>query len=156
MARSRGEANEALYRARILLSAWDTARAEGRWPEHQLLAAYLPAVRLHLRSAYGWFLLAVSGEEEAAVSEPPATVAQLPEPPAGRERPPELAEFARLEHVGWLADMLAVETARPAPMVAGNNLLGSDRETPGFAVASRWAQSLADTMQRMDDSLNEC
>ena len=69
--RTRGAANQSLYRARLLLAAWDRARGEPV-PEAQLQGAFYPAVRLHLRQAYGWFLLAVSGVAEASAADAPA------------------------------------------------------------------------------------
>ena len=89
MAGSRGKANQSLYRARILLDAWDRARDEGVREDH-LLETFLPAVRLHLREAYGWFLLAVSGFEEPLDKDLPRTTRDTPAPEPGRARSPEL------------------------------------------------------------------
>lgn len=157
MAGSRGKANQSLYRARILLDAWDRARDEGVRDDH-LLETFLPAVRLHLREAYGWFLLAVSGHEEPLENHLPVSTTDIPAPELGRARSPELQEFAALEGEGWLAQML--EEGTPGQSVALQTpptaLLGSDREAPGYAVARDWSRRLAETMARMDDSLNEC
>lgn len=160
MPRTRGEANQSLYRAQVLLACWDRERSGGRYSDHLLRQAFLPAVRLHLCAAYGWFLLAVSGVEEANSANRPERVADLPAPEPGRARPPELQEFSLLESDGWVADMLSesedgvgVGVARPA---AGAALLVSDRAAPDFALAMRWAESLEAIMLRMDDSLAEC
>ncbi|MEO1079055.1 MAG: DUF6586 family protein [Pseudomonadota bacterium] len=160
MSRSRGAANRSLYRARILLECWDKARDEARVPQDQLTEAFLPAVRNHLRDAYGWFLRSVAGIEEAPdASPPPSSTQELPEHEAGRARPPELAEFALLERDGWLAELLASSSESAtgtAPTQWSPNVLGSDRQAPGFAVAEDWLRRLNATMQRMDDSMAEC
>lgn len=123
-----------------------------------MLEAFLPAVKLHLGQAYGWFLLSVSGVEESALNRPPGKVADLPAPAMGQMHAPELAEFSQLEIDGWLADMLNdTELGNPAAQLAsGDGLLVSDRQSPGCAVAAGWASSLGEIMARMDDSLAEC
>lgn len=155
MTRTRGAANQCLYRARILLDSWESARAAGRFPEDQLTGAFLPAVRAHLRAAYGWFLLATAGVDEAVSDRLPSSTADLAPPEAGRSHPPELREFALLEARGWLGELLDDPvTGTIASAAAG--LLGSDRAPPGHAVARRWADELTATMQRMDDFRAEC
>ncbi len=159
MSRSRGAANRSLYRARILLESWDSARDQERFPEEQLTGAFLPAVRGHLQDAYGWFLRSATGVEEAADTVPlPRCTDDLAEPEAGRALPPELAEFALLEREGWLAELLASpqDAGEEAPAQWSPNVLGSDRQAPGFAVAEEWYRRLNATMQRMDDSMAEC
>ncbi|MEM9313547.1 MAG: hypothetical protein AAGA95_02885 [Pseudomonadota bacterium] len=160
MSRSRGAANRSLYRARILLECWDRERDEARFPQEQLTDAFLPAVRKHLQDAYGWFLRSLAGIEEASdASPPPGSTQELPEPEAGRARPPELAEFALLERDGWLAELLLSSPesgARTATAQWSPNVLGSDQQAPGFAVAEEWWRRLNATMQRMDDSVAEC
>lgn len=159
MSRTRGAANQSLYRARILLDSWDRNVAEGPIPERQLLGAYLPAVRAHLLEAYGWFLLAVSGLDDATRDRLPRVVAELPPPEPGRERPPELREFALLEGDGWLAelldDALAASADEPAGAAPVRAVLGSDRPRASLAGAQVWLRELTATMQRMDDSLAE-
>jgi len=160
MSRTRGAANRSLYRARILLESWKREETEERVPAHDLLGAFLPAVRAHLLEGYGWFLLAVSGRDDAAGEQVPSVVADLPAPEPGRERPPELREFARLEQQGWLAELLdsaLASTVDAATAGAGSNsLLGSDRPRASRAQAQVWLRELTATMQRMDDSLAEC
>ncbi|WP_439107068.1 hypothetical protein [Congregibacter sp.] len=162
MSRTRGEANQALYRARILLEAWDRMRSEARHTESALIDGFLPAVRMHLLEAYGWFLLAVSGVEEASSLTLPANTGDLPRPDAGKALSPEIAEFTQLEKTGWLAQMLEdTSGAGPSPGAQSSvqsvqGLLVSDREVAGFAVVMAWADALSATMTRMDDSLSEC
>jgi hypothetical protein len=152
---TRGAANRSLYRARILLDGWDDARERRGVDEEALREAFLPAVRLHLLEAYGWFLLAVAGQESVTDEAlRPSSTADLAPPEAGKALAPELREFALLERDGWIADLLA--TPGPAPAAARRDLLGSDRSAPGLAVAEGWWRRLNATMQRMDDFLVEC
>jgi hypothetical protein len=155
---NRGRANQALFEARILLDGWESALQQARWRPQAVGSAYLAAIRLHLLHAYGWFLLAVAGADEMPdPAQLPATVQDLPLPPPGRERPPELREFAMLERDGWLGDMLrsgVAASSAGAGMNAG--LLGSDREAPGPGVVAQWHEALAGIMARMDDALSEC
>ncbi|WOJ94244.1 hypothetical protein R0135_03530 [Congregibacter variabilis] len=161
MPRTRGEANRALYRARILLEAWDRLRVEARHAESVLIGAFVPAVRLHLRDAYGWFLLSVSGVDDSLAADLPGSTRDLPAPPAGKALIPELAEFSQLENTGWLAQLLAgePEAGYDGPVAAGRGasqgLLVSDREPLGYAVVLAWADALTAIMSRMDDSLAE-
>jgi hypothetical protein len=159
VSRTRGAANRSLYRARILLESWSREEEGGRVPSQQLLGAFLPAVRAHLLEAYGWFLLAVSGRDDAPRASLPTVVADLPAPEPGRELPPELREFALLERDGWLAELLddALAASADEPGAApGSAVLGSDRPRLSLAAARVWLRELTATMQRMDDSLAEC
>jgi hypothetical protein len=154
---TRGAANRSLYRARILLDCWDEARDHGRIGDAQLRDAFLPAVRLHLREAYGWFLLAVAGQD--AITDDtarPSCTAELTPPEAGKAVAPELREFELLERDGWIADLMAWPAAEEGPAGAPSMVLGSDRSVPGLAVAESWWQHLNGIMQRMDDLLVEC
>ena len=156
MARTRGAANLALYRARLVIGAWERAHSEPI-PPAQLSGAFLPVVRLHLRDAYGWFLLAVSGVEEAPGLSLPQCVNDLPPPEDGVALVPELAEFRLLERGGWLWEMLQASSEEQPPVrsSARGALLGSDRDVSGPGVAMRWANELESIMARMDDSLAE-
>jgi hypothetical protein len=130
-------------------------RDEATYPAEQLAGAFLPALKLHLGRAYGWFLLSASGVEQVAEPSLPRDTADLPAPDPGRARPPELGEFALLEQSGWIGDMLREEplTARSGSGAGG--LLISDQQRPGYAIAASWVDSLAQIMARMDDSLAE-
>lgn len=138
-----------------MLESWELAKSGGRHNETQLTAAFLPAVRSQLLNAYGWYLLAVSGEEESSATEPPTSVSDLERPPAGRAIAPEIREFSSLEHDGWLAELLA----DPGNLLAADRpdraLLGSDKTVPGYPVVRAWEKSLEAAIQRMDDSLVE-
>lgn len=154
---NRGRANQALFEARILLEGWEAALQDARRRPEQLGPAYLDAIRMHLGRSYGWFLLAVAGGEDVSdATALPQRVDDLPAPPPGREHPPELREFARLEREGWLSEMLASRGATSATRPTAQGLLGSDRDAPGTAVVAGWLDAWAATMARMDDALDEC
>jgi len=157
VASSRGAANGALYRARILLETWESARETQRHPEAYLAAAFLPAVRDQLIQAYGWFLLAVAGIDEVPGGRPPRSTRDLPALEPGKALPPEVREFALLEDEGWVGELLAERDVSPAPRArVPAAVLTSDTALPGPSVVGRWADRLAATMERMDDSLAEC
>ena len=163
---------EALYSASILLDAWETAAASASHREEPLGRAFRPAVILHLRRAYGWSLLAVSGaDDETDPERLPGCVEDVPPPPVGRTVVPELREFELLEREGWVGDMLAAavssagfsgtrapgpDASRPAPGMQSASLLGSDRAPTGPGELRQWQERLTATLVRMDDLLAEC
>jgi hypothetical protein len=150
---NRGLANRALHLAAILVDSWEQTRA-GSADRAAVDAAFLPAVRLHLCRAYGWFLLAVTtADTQPDAARLPVCVRDLPAPPAGRTLMPEVREFAILEREGWLAALLAGDTPQTVPTSA---TIASDRDAPGPARARQWLAELQGIMMRMDDSLSEC
>ena len=154
MSGNRGLANQALFQARILLDGWEHCAEARLRSADQLSAAFRPAVLLHLRNAYGWFLLAVAGlDTEPDPMALPREAGAVPEPPPGRAVAPELREFALLERDGWLGDMLSARHGRSG---AAPGLLGSDRQPPGIGDFRRWCDALEQVMHRMDDSLDDC
>lgn len=155
MSIARANANQALYLAKILLSAWRRDSDAAEVADASLRQAYLPAVRMHLVHAYGWFLLEVRGEELSAGMAPPAGVAELPEISAGRAVAGELREFQRLEQDGWLASLLAATTAAQSASRAPGNLASPAIALEDLAQASAWADSLESLFGRMRDSLDE-
>lgn len=157
--RTRGKANESLHFARVLLRAWDVSREHSTDSPRAVRAAFMPAVKFHLEYAYGWFLMAVSGEETTNQPEPPFRVAALSPPPAGRMAPPELSEFALLEATGWIGDMLSPDIESPpssSPAGGASSLLVSDQGPADYALAMDWALRLEGIMARIDDSMAEC
>ncbi|MFT4769837.1 MAG: hypothetical protein ACI8RN_002991 [Glaciecola sp.] len=136
-------------------------RTESTHAELALLGGFVPAVRLHLVEAYGWFLLSVSGVDDSLATDLPRSTRDLCGPEAGLARIPEIAEFAQLENSGWLSQLLMDETDESPGNIAtlptgpGQSLLVSDRQPPGYAVVLAWADALAVIMTRMDDSLAE-
>ena len=155
MSSARGQANQKLYLARILLTAWRDALAAQQLPVQVLTEAFLPAIRQHLGDAYGWFLLEVSGSD--AVGQPlPHNCGDLPAPAEGKVVAGEIREFQQLETTGWLATMLQTDDAvsLPATRSPGNlasaapNLIGPDD-------AEAWLENLAVLFGRMSESLDE-
>ena len=51
-------ANQSLYHAGILLSAWSHAKASGEAPERAITLAFAAPVQARLLDGYGWLLLA--------------------------------------------------------------------------------------------------
>ncbi len=95
MSSLRGQANQGLYLAKILLAAWQRDLDAESLPARAVGEAYLPAMRLHLRRAYGWFLLEISRPDQAP-PEPPSTTSELPDVGTGKAVPPEIRECAIL------------------------------------------------------------
>ena len=154
MSSARSQANHKLYLAKIQFDAWRQALAAQQVAATTLNQAFLPAVREHLRGAYGWFLLAVSGLEDTG-SRPPRQCADLPPVPEGKAVPGEIREFRQLEASGWLADLLGdpsvvADTARSA-----GNLASAVSGVPDTAQAAAWIDQLEALFSRMSDSLDE-
>jgi hypothetical protein len=153
---NRGYANQALFEARILLDAWELAAEHRSYSVDALAKAFSPGTLMHLRHGYGWFLLAVSdADTQADPAALPMRVDDVPAPPQGRARAPELGEFSRLESQGWLGDMLRAGEWQGLQVSQSANVLGSDRSSPALGEFSAWAAALASIMARMDDSLGE-
>lgn len=149
---TRGRANHSLYLARILLQGWRDALSARATPGNTLSQAYLPAVRLHLADAYGWFLLEITRPGEMPGS-PPHSVTRLPDMADGKAVPGEVREFQQLEQEGWIGDMLAAGDAVAVAGRSADNLATS--ATPGPEDAARWADALQQLFDRMGDSLDE-
>lgn len=155
--RTRGKANESLHFARVLLRAWDVSREHSADSPRAVRAAFMPAVKLHLEHAYGWFLMAVSGEDTTNEPTPPFRVASLRPPPAGRMAAPELSEFALLEASGWIGDMLSPDLESSSSLAgSASSLLVSDQGPADYPLALDWASRLEGIMARIDDSMAEC
>jgi hypothetical protein len=152
---ARGQANHYLYLARLVLAAWQRERAAEQVPAATLDAAFGPGCHAHLQAAYGWFLLAVTGAEEAPASIP-GRVAELPPIPAGKAVPAEIREFELLERGGWLADLLAWQPDVPGQVTRrADNLARPAGQAAGPAEFAGWTQALEDAIARMGDSLDE-
>lgn len=152
MSSARGHANHALYLARILLAAWRRDIEAESVAAVTLTAAYLPAVRAHLASAYGWFLLEIT-RPGALPDNPPRGVYELPEIGAGKALPGEIREFQKLEERGWIGDMLAADG--PAAVASSASNLAVAAPLSGPEQASLWADQLQAMFDRMGDSLDE-
>lgn len=155
MSSPRARANHKLYLAKIQLQAWHNALATQQVAATTLAQAFLPAVRMHLLDAYGWFLLAVSGEDTLP-ERPPHSTAELPPVSQGRAVCGEVLEFRQLEQGGWLAELLLeADDITSGPRSAGN-LASAGASVVGPEVAGQWLEQLAGLFGRMGDSLDEC
>ena len=152
MSSARGQANHALYLARILLAAWRRDLNAESVANVTLTQAYLPAIREHLALAYGWFLLEIT-RPGALPETPPGCVAQLPGIVEGKAIPGEIREFQRLEQDGWIGDMLAADTT--SSVVPSPDNLATVAPVAGPNQASLWADQLQSVFDRMGDSLDE-
>ena len=152
MSSARGQANHALYLARILITAWRRDLDLETVATVTLTQAYLPAIRHHLGNAYGWFLLEIT-RPGGLPAQPPGRVAELADVVAGKAVPGELVEFQTLEDGGWIGDMLSGE-ASPAPTISAGNL-AMNAPPAGPQEAAGWADQLQSLFDRMGDSLDE-
>lgn len=152
MSSARGQANHALYLAQILLSAWRRDMETETVASIALTQSYLPAIRLHLANAYGWFLLEIT-RPGGLPERPPQCIAELPGVAEGKALPGEIREFQQLEQDGWIGDMLAGEFS-PAPISSPGNLAVA-APAAGPELAARWAEQLRGLFDRMADSLDE-
>ena len=100
MSSARGQANHALYLARILIDAWQRDSDARSVAATILSQAYAPAIREHLVTAYGWFLLEVT-RPGALPEQPPRSLSELPDVSDGKALPGEIREFHRLEQDGF-------------------------------------------------------
>ncbi len=152
MGSARGEANQALYLARILIKAWQRDGEQQDVAATTLARAYVPAVREHLIAAYGWFLLEIT-RPGALPEQPPRGLAELPEIAAGKALPGEIREFQQLESEGWIAEMLQASPDAQTTSSAANLAVVTSGPTP--AVVEDWADRLQALFDRMGDSLDE-
>lgn len=147
MSSARGQANHHLYLARLLLDAWGPAREAGELRVTLVDQAWAPAVRLHLRLAWGWFLLSLAQPAQWP-EEFPACCDDLPAPPAGRSLPGELGECRQLEETEWLSAILRKTPPvldKPARGSLATSVdTGSDPET--LDAARRHLQALFDRL----------
>jgi hypothetical protein len=153
---ARGQANQALYLARILLAAWRRDLEAESVAAVTLTGAYLPGVRQHLIDAYGWFLLEIT-RPGALPGQPPRSLSELPEVAEGvaegKALPGEIREFQQLEQGGWIGDMLSGDSLTPAPSRASSLAVAAPLTGP--EQAALWADQLQTLFDRMGDSLDE-
>ena len=152
MSSARGQANHALYLARILIEAWRRDLGDERVAAKTLASAYMPAIRARLTDAYGWFLLEIT-RPGSLPDKPPQSLAELPEIAQGKALPGEIREFQRLEGEGWIGEMLADESA-PAQASSPLNLAVAVTQADPDQAAT-WANLLQQLFDRMGDSLDE-
>ena len=159
MSSHRARANHALYCAGMLISSWRGALEASHFPPRALNDAFLPAVHLHLRQAYGWFLLELSGAGDWSTA-PPACTADLPPVPTGKAVPSEIKEFQRLENDGWVGEFLAARSTapavRPARSMRGQGALTVSVIDDGDCdAAAQWKRDFEALFERMGDALDE-
>jgi len=154
----RGLANHSLYLARIQLAAWSAELEREIIPAATLAQAFAPAACDHLKRAYGWFLLTLSGHSDTSIA-PPRCCSELPEIATGKALPAEIKEFAQLEQAGWLAELLSFQITapsqhRPVPGHRGN-LAVQTSGYPSAVEVTGYANQLDAHMARMSNSLDE-
>lgn len=160
MSSARAQANQKLYHARILINCWRSALDAEQVASRVLEQAFGTAICDHLAGAYGWFLLEVAQPARMPAT-PPRRCADLPGTDQGKETPPEILEFQKLETQPWLAQILD-----PVSMPAGRLMAGTQAGNPqnlaieseqGFCPeqADQWHAQLNSLFQRMTDSLDE-
>ncbi|MFV8817387.1 DUF6586 family protein [Haliea sp. E17] len=150
---ARGQANHCLYLARILGAAWRRDSDAQSVAASTLAQAYLPAVRMHLQAAYGWFLLDITRQEPLPAL-PPGNCADLPPRPAGKVLPGEIRECQQLERDGWLAEMLSAGEQPLAVNRHADNLASTPAEASPQQVEA-WCNALQGLFERMGNSLDE-
>jgi len=159
MSTPRALANQKLYHARILIDAWRVALDEERVASTVLEQAFGTAICDHLGAAYGWFLLEIAQPADMPAT-PPHGCAQLPAVAQGRETPPEILEFQKLEREGWLARILdpvfgQIERHGDAVARSPHNLALQSEQGFGPHDTEQWHQQLNALFERMSDSLDE-
>ena len=158
MSSPRGLANHSLYLARIQLAAWSAELEREIIPAATLDQAFAPAACDHLKRAYGWFLLTLTGHTDTSTA-PPQCCSELPEIAIGKALPAEIKEFAQLEKGGWLADLLSAHITGPAQQRAApgrsGNLAVRASGSPSVAEVAEYADQLDSHMTRMSNSLDE-
>ena len=147
-------ANQKLYHGAILARLLVAERDRQDVPLAVLTAAIGEPAREHLKSAYGWLLIALAESAELP-AQPPTMVAELVAR-EGLEEPlrGELVELRNLETGGWLHELLATTGATGAvrgpeaglAVVAG----GLDPEQ-----LLAWHEALGDLIDRMSHGLDE-
>ena len=144
-------ANQSLYHADILLSAWSHAYAAGETPDAALTLAFASPTQTYLLDGYGWLLLAACRVRQAPDT-PPHSVADLPPLPAGLVHPAEVEACAQLEANGWIAD-LKTPLGRQ-PVVRSVNSLAVE-VTTSLAQFEEWSTLLKTLAQQVADAIDE-
>ena len=160
MSSPRAQANQKLYHAKILINGWRNALAEQQVASRVLEQAFSTAICDHLAGAYGWFLLEVAQPAQMPAT-PPRRCADLPAVAEGKETPPEILEFQKLEAAPWLAqilDPLSHQAGRSrvgSPMKIPHNLAMASEQVLDPQQAEQWHGQLNALFERMTDSLDE-
>ena len=153
MSQAQSYANDSMYMASIVLTAWDSAMKASAVAAPALDAAFAPAVRLHLLDAYGWQLLACNRVTGLPLN-PPHCVAAMPLLADGIEVAPEVKEFRLLEAGGWLAE-LQKEIAPGLAPIAPAHVLAVERTRFNYATATDCFRELERLMDRVSGDIDE-
>ena len=154
MTSARSLANQKLYYARILANSWRLALESHRVPGNVLAGAFNDAACLHLRSAYGWFLLEIA-QPAALPRIPPADSTELPALTPGTALPGEIREIQQLEQSGWIAQMLQRDELAVSRSKTPGNLVINVDQAPHPDTIDEWLEQLYALCARMSDSLDE-
>lgn len=144
-------ANQSLYHAGILLSAWSHAKASGEAPERAITLTFAAPVQARLLDGYGWLLLAACRIRQAPET-PPHSVDSLPPLPAGLVRPAEVAACAELELNGWIADLKSPVDRQPTVRPANSLAVEVATSLEQF---QEWSTRLKDLAAQIADAIDE-
>jgi hypothetical protein len=155
MGAARGRANHHSHCARLLLDAWADAEVMGQHRRPVLADAYGLAVQVHLRAAYGWFVLELA--QCGVFDEPVDSVAAVRELGDARWRA-ELSELAALEAdpASWLGCLLGLRCRVSAGSAASASLAVEVAERDySLQLMRDLRRELEQTMARMSLVLEE-
>ena len=144
-------ANQSLYHAGILLSAWSHAKASGEAPERAITLAFAAPVQARLLDGYGWLLLAACRIRQAPAT-PPHSVDNLPPLPVGLVRPAEVEACAELELNGWIADLRSPVDRQPTVRPANSLAVEVATSLEQF---QEWSTRLKDLAAQIADAIDE-
>ena len=144
-------ANQSLYQADILLSAWSHANAAGETSDAALTLAFAGPTQNYLLDGYGWLLLAACRIRQAPDT-PPHSVTDLPPLPTGLVHPAEVEACAQLEADGWIADLKS-PLQRQLVVRSVNSL--AVEVTTSLAQFEGWLKSLKALAQQVADAIDE-
>lgn len=144
-------ANQSLYHAGILLSAWSHAKASGEAPERAITLAFAAPVQARLLDGYGWLLLAACRIRQAPET-PPHSVDNLPPIPAGLVLPAEVTACAELELNGWIADLRSPIDRQPTVRPANSLAVEVATSLEQF---QEWSTRLKDLAAQIADAIDE-
>lgn len=154
MGTARGRANHHSHCARLLLDAWADAETAGLERRPVLADAYGLAVQVHLRAAYGWFVLELA--QCHTFDEPVDSVAAVRELADARWRA-ELSELAALEAdaESWLGCLLNLRCHGSARATSPSLALELAERDYSLQLMLDLRRELENTMARMSLVLEE-
>lgn len=154
MPTARALANQKLYYARILANSWRLALESQSVPANVLAGAFHDSACLHLRHAYGWFLVEII-QPAVLPRVPPADSTELPALTTGKALPGEIRELQLLEQSGWIAQMLQRDEIAVNLSKVPGNLVINVEQVPHPDRIDEWIELLTSIFTRMSDSLDE-